>query len=362
MRMLAAICIASSACHTDFTPVAATVTAAGADGSPTELLVAYASGFPVCANRNDGGVALLDAEGFATWSLGADDGLHGPHTAEFSPDRSAVLVSDTCNNRVRVFGYPSSEVLWDSSEDCPELDLSHPNSASFTGEGLTDTILISSLTDHRVIEVAAHLCGNGIDGDEIVWQYGSAPRGSEDSREGGTLRFPHGAVLEPRTGHVLITDSGDVWAEEGRVIEVAPSGSQGGEILWSYSSRQCTESTDGACAGLSWTRGADLTCDDETCRTGTILLTDRDETIRIPRDLDAWQSGQVPEPDLHIRYGDGYAYDAEWMAVWNGDDNHGIGWLLISHHGIRGEQGWLRVIRADDTDAGASVWELSTAP
>ncbi|MFT4975613.1 MAG: hypothetical protein ACI8S6_001500 [Myxococcota bacterium] len=285
---------------------------------------------PACTSKERGGVHLI---GEHPWSL--TTGLHGPHTADLSPDGDALLVADTCNHRLVIYDLPGASVAWDSRTRCPGLSLPHPNFAIFTGEGVYGRVLVSSLTGHFVAEIDPLRCA-------VTWRLDEG------------LRFPHAALPVGATDRILVVDSGGPLNENGRVIEVE----RDGHIVWSYPPEDCR-----GCRGTSWTRNAELACDDgPECRSGTVWITDRDETIRVHRDLDAWADGESVRPDRHLLHGEGYAYSAAHLAAWEGDDNGGAGWLLVSHHGLRRDEGWVRIVAADGADSSTPIWQLDYAP
>ena len=100
-----------------------------------------------------------------------------------------------------------------------------PNEAEKRPGTLTDYYLITDEGNHRVIEVQAQ----GTSGGTVVWQYGQTGIFGSGTNQ---LKQPVDA-MRLICGTILIVDSGN-----NRVIEVQPTGTSGGTIVW-----ECSNST-----------------------------------------------------------------------------------------------------------------------
>jgi hypothetical protein len=352
MKRLTAVCCASLSCQAGWYPLGIEVVP-GESGDAEGVLVTDLGGLTACREFQHSAIGLYDLQGAEVWTAdSAEDPLWGPHNASMAPSGLHVAVSDTCNDRVLVFGYPSGDVAWDSAVDCPELDLLYPNAVYFEGDTLQDGLLVTVLGQHVVVSIDPAACGNGIAGDEIRWQYGvwGVPRGDLDYTTPGYLSAPHNAYRVRANRHVVIADSGVILAGHSRVLEVDDQG----RIVWSYH----PDSDCGAepCPGLVWTRDVDLLCDDEACGTATALISDNEQTVGIRRDLTA--PGAASDRRWLVRHPAGLAYDADWLPTWEGDDNAGEGWLMVSHHGFVSTGSWVRVVPADSASSEDATWQL----
>jgi hypothetical protein len=341
-----------------------------AGDNPTHFLMADMGGDFACPPGQDGAVYIVDLAGNVTWEY--DRGgtiLEGVHSAEFNERKDQMMITDSCNNRFFVINFPDKTTLWESGPDCPELWAPFPTEAHFLGDGILEgTVLITSLTNgHAVLEIDASLCGNGIPGDEIVWQFGElgVPRSVEDIYNPTLLNGPHNGDPVPN-GNVIISDSSPPYS---RVIEVDYDTR---EIVWTY---QKTEDCllegvpDELCVGLNWSRDADVECTDPLidpeCDTGIVHVMGAHQTVGVLRDLneapppgEPWARGTtVP---YRVQHGEILCYDSVRIPSWGGDDNGGLGYYLVSCHWPEDGR-WLRIMPIDaDWSFNDSIWELKT--
>ncbi len=105
------------------------------------------------------------------------------------------------------------------------ISLMGPNEAEKRPGTPTDYYLIADTGNQRVIEVQAQ----GTNGGTIVWQYGQTGIVGSGTNQ---LRYPIDA-MRLICGTILIVDRGN-----NRVIEVQPTGTSGGTIVW-----ECSAST-----------------------------------------------------------------------------------------------------------------------
>lgn len=160
--------------------------------------------------------------GTILWEYTEPGGNFYPKDVKKLPNGN-VLITDTGNDRVLEVTpvYPNTAIIvWKSSSMPQEgIPLKEPWEAEKRG---TDTYLITDYGNHRVIEVQA----TGPSGGNIIWQYGLT--GSYGFRP-NELNYPTDANrLICNT--ILISD----WRNQ-RVIEVQPTGTFGGTIVWECS-------------------------------------------------------------------------------------------------------------------------------
>jgi len=349
--LLGSICLSVACQHSSF-PLGLEVVRDSV-GEIEGVLVTDMGGLTACRAFQQSDVAIFDLHGEQVWLADTDDDpLWGPHNATLASSGQHVAVSDTCNDRVLVYDFPAGQLAWDSAVACPELELLYPNAVYFFGEGLEDGLLVTVLGQHVVVHIDPAACGNGVEGDEILWQYGAwgVPRSERDYTTLGYLSAPHNAFRHPGTRHILIADSAVILAGHSRVLEV----DEQGELVWSY--HPDSDCGGEKCPALQWTRDVDLLCDDEACDSATVLVTDDRETVGLRRHLGA--EDEPVELRWRMRHRGGIAYDADWLPSWAGDDNRGEGWLMISHHGFTADESWVRVVPADAADSDSPVWEL----
>jgi hypothetical protein len=278
-----------------------------------------------------------------------------------------MIISDDCNSRVLVIDYPDGNIIWDSSVDCPEMNLQRPNDANFLGDGIDDgNILVTLRDEHWVVEVDPSHCNGVPDDGEIVWDFGvrGDSRSDQALDDPDRLLMPHNADSLPN-GNVIIADGGTpVLGAAGRVIEIDYASKQ---IAWIYRGRKdCTvKGVPGmACPGLGWARDADVECDNPACNTGMVVITGIHQSLGVLRDLnEAPPPGEsIPrgrEVVYQVQVGEGFCYDTDLVPRWNGDDNGGLGFFLVSNHGPAPAGNWLRVVpvQADAFDPDRD-WEL----
>ena len=351
-------------CQTGWFPLDVEVVAWDEAGTPSELLVADQGGITACSPVHGGRALIVDRMGQILWEIDpGEDPLWGPHNATMSTAGDLVMVSDTCNDRVLVYEFPSKTLLWDSRTDCSELDLRYPNTARFLGEGLDGHLLLTLLESNVVIELNPAACDNGVEGDEISWQYGhwGTPRDDVDPTQEDYLSFPHNAIRVASTGHILIADAGAPAVGRSRVIEVDPAPGSGGELLWSYGwDTTCHDTVeDSGCPGLGWTRDVDVRCLGESCEEERVYLTDTSTTFGFIRDATDPVEFEVDAHWVQMSHGSGLTYDADWLPTWDGDDNGGDGWMMISHNGLGVGASWLRVVSTNADSSEEPVWEIS---
>jgi hypothetical protein len=309
------------------------------DGNPTQLLITdHGSDLPDLGWQ-DSRVTLVDLSGAVLWEF--DNGsmaLNNAHNADFHESGDRMIISDTGNDRVIILGYPDRTVLWDSKVDCPELSLDFPNDANFLENG---NLLITLRDAHMIIEVNPDLC-NGVPDGEIVWSFGEegVPRGESDYDDPYHLNGPHNADYLPN-GNIIVADSGPMFATS-RVIEIDPDDPlQPNRIVWIYQQRNdCVlkGSDNSTCPGLYWCRDADVTCSDPTCNTGTVVLTGMHQSVAVLRNLsEAPPPGEsIPRGTIvpyRVHHSAGYCYDSDWIPQWEGNNNRGKGFFLVSNHG-----------------------------
>jgi hypothetical protein len=332
-----------------------------------------AEAFP-CVEGQDSKIIQVDiATGDIVWGFDEVGGeLGGAHNADLNTAEDQMIISDSCNDRVLVISYPGDPepvILWDSSVDCPELDLTYPNDANFMGDGIDDHLLITVRDDHWAMEVDPALC-NGVRDGEIVWSLGveGVPRDLHDFDDPTHLRGPHNADLLPN-GNIIISDSGNEITGPSRIIEVDPDHpGEPNKIVWSYKKKNdCTVkgTPDLACPGINWARDADVECDDLECNTGIVFVTGIHQTVGVERDL------TEPPPDgedhprgrtVHhqVQHGVGFCYDSDGIPQWDGETNGGLGFFLVSNHGPFFFGNWLRVVPVDAADSNTeSIWQLN---
>ena len=359
-RWIVLSCLALAGCSHDgmFFPMDVDVAATDESGNPTEFFITDAGNDVPCTTGQDSAIYRVDLAGTVLWAfdrLGTF--LNGAHNADLNPAGDQMIMSDSCNHRVVVIGYPDQTLLWDSSLDCPELELKYPNDANFLGAGIQEGhLLLTVRDDHWFIKLDPALCNNGVSGDEIVWSFGVKgvardPFGFDDPIH---LLQPHNADHLPN-GNYMISDSGTSVLGPSRVIEVDPSTNQ---IVWTYKKYyDCTVEgiPNAACPSLNWARDADVECTDPGCRTGRVVITGVHQTVVVLRDLDE------PPPEgetlprgrtvVHqLQHGAGFCYDSDSIPQWNGDTNGGLGYLLASNHGPADFGRWVRVTRPDAED------------
>lgn len=129
-----------------------------------------------------------------------------------------VLIADNAYHRileVTPVGTSGANLVWKSDG----ISLYYPNEAEKRG---TNTYLITDTFNHRIIEVEA----SGASGGAIIWQYGQTGNSGNGANQ---LSSPMDAIRLIGNS-VLITDKGNH-----RVIEVQPTGANGGTIVWECS-------------------------------------------------------------------------------------------------------------------------------
>jgi hypothetical protein len=328
-------------------------------GNPTELLITdMGKEVFACGEEQDSKIIRVDLNGEILWDFDMDtDILDGAHNADLSGDGQTMIISDTCRNRVLVISYPGGEILWDSSVQCPGLNLNGPNDANFLGAGLNDNLLITVRDSHWVIEVDPQSC-------VIVWSFGveDNPRLMLDYDDPDRLRFPHNADRLPN-GNTIIADSGTNVTGPSRIVEVDPAKN----IVWSYKHGiDCTiKGVPEDCPGLLWARDADVECEDlPDCRRGNVVVSGIHQTVSVKRDLDEPPVQGESEPrgrevEFQVQHGSGYCYDTDKIAQWGGDSNGGNGFFLVSNHGPLTIGNWIRVVPVDASHSNdESVWQL----
>jgi hypothetical protein len=320
----------------------------------------------------DSRILWSDTGGHYLWSFdfGAN-ALQGAHNADLNDAEDQMIISDSCNHRVIVISYPAGDILWDSSTDCPELDLNFPNDANFLGSGWEDTLLITVRSDQWVIEVDPLACnGDGVrDEGEIVWSFGEENQGRPafDTDHETRLLHPHNADILPN-GNIIIADSGTDLFGPSRIVEVDTDyPGEPNKIVWDYRPLyDCTIKgvPDQECPGLTWGRDADVECDGPGCLTGMVFVTGIHQTVGIQRDL-----GEAPPPgedhprgrtvSYQVQHGVGFCYDSDKIPQWDGDTNEGNGFFLVSNHGPWEFGSWVRVVPVDAADSSLEyVWQL----
>jgi len=350
-----------------FNPMDVDVAATDGSGNPTELLITDL-GKDWFACGGDSKIIRVNLSGDILWAF--DQGAYaidGAHNADLNLSENQMIISDDCNDRVVVIDYPDGNIVWDSSVECPELNLQGPNDANFLGDGIDDgNILVTLRDEHWVVEVDPSHCNGVPDDGEIVWDFGvrgdSRPEQALDDPD--RLLMPHNADWLPN-GNVIIADGGiPLLLPAGRVIEIDYVSRQ---IAWIYRGRKdcIVKGVPGmTCPALGWARDADVECDDPACDTGMVVLTGIHQSVGILRDLnEAPPPGEsIPrgrEVPYKVQVGEGFCYDTDLVPRWNGDDNQGQGFFLVSNHGPAPGGNWLRVVPvdADAFDPGRD-WEL----
>jgi len=326
-------------------------------GNPTELLITdMGKEVLACGEEQDSKIIQVNLAGEILWDFDTDtDMLDGAHNADLSGDD--MIISDTCHNRVLVISYSNKELLWDSSVQCPGLNLNGPNDANLLGAGLNGNMLITVRDSHWVIEVNPQSC-------EIVWSFGmeDTPRALLDYDDPDRLRYPHNADRLPN-GNTIVSDSGNPVTGPSRIIEVDPEKN----IVWSY--KHATDCTiegipDQNCPGLLWARDADVQCEGSLCETGQVVVTGIHQTVVVTRDLNEPPKEGESEPrgteiQYRVEHGVGFCYDTDKIAQWGGDPNGGNGFLLVTNHGPLVFGSWIRVVPIDAASSDhESVWEL----
>ena len=325
-------------------------------GDPTELLITdMGKEIFACGEEQDSKIIQVNLAGDILWAFDTDtDILDGAHNADILGDE--MIITDTCHDRVLVISYSSKEILWDSSVDCPGLNLNGPNDANFLGAGLSDNMLITVRNSHWVIEVNPQSC-------EIVWSFGveGNPRLVLDYDDPDRMRRPHNADRLPN-GNTIIADAGNDVAGPSRIIEVDP----GSNIVWSYKHGiDCKKNgITYDCPGLLWARDADVLCDGPSCETGWVVVSGIHQTVVVARDLNEPPKEGESEPrgtevEYQVGHGSGYCYDTDKIAQWGGDTNGGNGFFLVSNHGPLTVGNWIRVVPVDAAHSSdESVWQL----
>lgn len=344
------------------------VAATDVSGNPTELFITDL-GTEWFACGGDSKIIRVDLSGNILWAFDQDEYvIDGAHNADLNAAGDQMIISDYCYDRVLVIDYPSGDITWDSSADCPELVIDGPNDANFLGTGINPgegNILVTAFYDHWVAEVDPAHC-NGIQGDgEIVWSWGvkGDARRPFDADDPIRLRNPHNADSLPN-GNVIIADGGTAYAGEGRIIEIDYASRQ---IAWIYTEdNDCTVKgiPNERCPGLNWARDADVECADPSCETGMVVITDVQQSVGVLRDL-----GETPPPGesiprgrevpYQVNLGGGFSYDTDLLPRWDDDDNGGLGFFLVGNHGPSTLGNWVRVVPVDAVSyAEDGVWEL----
>ncbi|MEW6439585.1 MAG: hypothetical protein AB1640_01500 [bacterium] len=355
-------------CHYEgiFFPGDVDVAATDESGNPTELFITDLGHDLPCTTGQDSAIYRVDLSGAVLWAYDYQaDLLNGAHNADLNPAGDQMIVSDSCNNRVLVIGYPEKAVLWDSNLDCPEMTFDYPNDANFLGDGIhSGHLLITVRDEHWFIELDPALCDNGVAGDEIVWSFGvrGVPRASSDFEDATHLRQPHNADALPN-GNFIISDSGVAILGPSRIIEV----DREGRIVWTYKRMfDCTVEgvPDSPCPALSWARDADVECTDPDCTTGRVTITGIHQTVVVERDL-----SEAPPPGetaprgrtvLHqVQHGLGFSYDTDKIPQWNGDTNEELGYFLVSNHGPLDFGRWV-LVKPVDAEELAYDWMIKT--
>ena len=185
-----------------------------------------AAGSTLISETDVSRVIELDPDGGLLWSFGAADGgracspteLHFPSDAHRLPNGD-TLISDCVHHRLLQV-QPNGAIAWSygradcrSGSDAGELNSPFGLDVTDGGE-----VLIADDFNHRVLRLT-------IPGGVVRWQYGvtRAPGAGANA-----LNHPLHAAELPG-GHVLISDS-----YNHRVIEVAPTGVSGGDIVWQF--------------------------------------------------------------------------------------------------------------------------------
>jgi hypothetical protein len=346
------------------------VAATDGSGNPTEIFITdLGSEWFACSQGQNSKIIRVDLSGNILWEFDQyGDELDGAHNADLNDLEDQMIISDDCNDRVLVIDYPDGNIIWDSSIDCPELDLNGPDDANFLGQGILPgqgNLLITLRDDHWVIEVDPTLCDNGIPDDEIVWSFGEkgVPRGYKDVLDPDRMRFPYNADSLPN-GNVMIADGGTAVFGFGRMIEIDYTSRQ---IVWIYrGGRDCTIKgvPNQDCPGLGWARDADVECGDPACDTGMVFVTGMHVSLGVLRDLTAppLPGESIPrgrELIYEVQHPEGFCYDTDTVPQWDDDDNGGQGFFLVSNHGPDQIGNWVLVVPVDATYSGTeSVWRL----
>jgi len=359
-----------------FFPMDVDVAATDSEGNPTELFITDLGDSLPCTSTQDSAIYRVDTSqsnyrANLLWQFDKDEPfLNGAHNADLNDSGNQMIISDNCNDRVIVISYPDKALLWDSSVDCPELGLDHPNDANFLGEGIGNGNLLITVRDlHWVIEVDPSQC-NGVRDGEIVWSLGEegVPRNLGDMTNPDHLRSPHNADKLPN-GNLILSDSGSVIFGPSRIILVDYSTK---EILWNFRARDNSGSSlydctvegipDKLCPAAEWCRDADMKCDNPACRTGQVIITGVHQTVAVLLDLD-----EPPPPGesiprgrtvVHkIEHGPGFCYDTDWIPKWAGDENGGLGFYLVGNHGP-GDFGRFVIVAPVDAEDLSFVWLL----
>jgi hypothetical protein len=339
-------------------------------GNPTELLVTDMGkdGWP-CGEPQDSKIMRIDLDGNPIWEYDRDtDLLEGAHNADLNDAGDQMIISDMCHDRVLVIRYPERDILWNSSVHCPELDLKSPNDADFLGQGWDDGNILITVRDAAwVIEVDPAQC-DGVRNGEIVWSFGleDDPRGQYELDDPLRLFHVHNAD-RLTNGNTILCDSGPQLLGPSRVIEI---GAGSNRIVWSYKPEgDCTVKgrPDQGCPGLVWARDADVVCDapQSPCEQGMVVVTGMHQTVGVRRDLteDEAPGESAPrgrEVVYQVQHGTGLTYDSDKIPRWNGGENGGLGYFLVSNHSPYVWGMWLRVVRVDAETSypGSNEWEL----
>ena len=344
------------------------VAATDGSGNPTELLITDL-GKDWFACGGDSKIIRVNLSGDILWAFDQDTYvIDGAHNADLNLSEDQMIISDFCNDRVLVIEYPLGDIIWDSSADCPELNLIGPNDANFLGDGIEDgNILVTLRYEHWVVEVNPSNCNGVPDDGEIAWSWGvrGDPRTDNDPGDPDRLLGPHNADMLPN-GNVIIADAGvPAVGADGRVIEIDYASKQ---IAWIYRGRNdCTvKGVPGMkCPALGWARDSDVECDNPACDTGMVVIPAIHQTVGVLRDLnEAPPPGEsIPrgrEVPYQVQVGEGFAYDSDLVPQWDDDDNNGLGFFLVSNHGPNVSGGnWVRVVPVDaDAFDPDRDWEL----
>jgi|HubBroStandDraft_1064217.scaffolds.fasta_scaffold00762_15 DNA-binding beta-propeller fold protein YncE len=186
------------------TPVPATP-----PGEPQGLAFDPTDGFLLIAEGPNQVVQIFDATNFdlqTTIGIAGVSGSDGGHFSNpggvaFDPARNRILVADTGNDRVQIFDSASLALLGTlGTTGIPGADASHLSSPASVAVDLADALILVADTANDRVQLF------GADSLALVGTIGVAGTPGSDNTH---LSAPQAVAFDDATGHILVADTGN---------------------------------------------------------------------------------------------------------------------------------------------------------